>query len=284
MSKLLFDEQPIVIDRSLAKVLGLNEAIVIQQIHYWIKINEQKKTNFHDNRYWTYNSLKQWHEDNFDFWSFDTVKRTFARLEKQGVLLVGNYNPDPRDRTKWYAINYEVLQSIVEEHKCKGAKCTNGDKSTKGQNAHMQNEPMDKGKMNQPLPENSTENNNTRLIDCTREESSSSSELKEMSTEPNHEIWKALQEHGKSAMILDNVSLAETNYLLEIYTMLENHFSSQLDPEVIRIACELFSERSYDWKELRMKFLIENPVGFFRNCYLDAIKQWKLTRNKISSP
>ena len=28
MSKLLFDEQPIVVDRTLAKLIGLNEAIV----------------------------------------------------------------------------------------------------------------------------------------------------------------------------------------------------------------------------------------------------------------
>jgi len=42
MNKILFDEQPIVIDKVLARKIGLNEAIVIQQVHYWLKINEKK--------------------------------------------------------------------------------------------------------------------------------------------------------------------------------------------------------------------------------------------------
>lgn len=117
---------------------------------------------------------------------------------------------------------------------------------------------------------------NNRLIDCR-------AGAREESIEPNQEIWKALQEHGKIAMVQDTVSLSETNYLPEIHTMLEKHFPSQLDPEVIRIACELFSDRSYDWKNFKIKFIIENPVGYFRACYLDAIKQWKLQRNKKTS-
>ena len=32
-SKLLFNEEPITINRLAAKVLGLNEAIVVQQVH-----------------------------------------------------------------------------------------------------------------------------------------------------------------------------------------------------------------------------------------------------------
>ena len=47
-SNLLFKEEPLVVNRLAAKVLGLNEAIVIQQIHYWLEINRkaQKNENF----------------------------------------------------------------------------------------------------------------------------------------------------------------------------------------------------------------------------------------------
>ena len=44
--RLLFNEEPIIINRLAAKVLGLNEAIVVQQIHYWLNINEKAKKNF----------------------------------------------------------------------------------------------------------------------------------------------------------------------------------------------------------------------------------------------
>lgn len=145
MSKLLFDKQPVVIDRDLAKAIGLNESIVIQQLHYWLEINSQKGENYYDGRYWTYNSIQKWWEENFDFWSLDTVKRCFKSLENKGILITGNYNKDSRDRTKWYSIDYEKLEGIRQ---CISAKCPN---------AQGQKAPMREGKMPQPLPETSTE-------------------------------------------------------------------------------------------------------------------------------
>lgn len=136
MRKILFDEQPIVVDKVLARKLGLNEAVVIQQVHYWLKINEKKNQNYIHNRYWTFNSLKEWHENNFDFWSLDTVKRTFSKLEKMGILLVDNFNKDRRDRTKWYSIDYEKLGELLSEEDAdkncnsKSANCTNAKAET----------------------------------------------------------------------------------------------------------------------------------------------------------
>ena len=59
-SKLLFNEEPITINRLAAKVLGLNEAIVVQQVHYWLEINRKAKINLYDNRTWTYNTYEKW--------------------------------------------------------------------------------------------------------------------------------------------------------------------------------------------------------------------------------
>lgn len=166
MSNLLFDEYPIVISRELAKLIGLNEAIVLQQVHYWLEINRKANKNFHDGSFWTYNSIKNWQKDNFNFWSYDTVKRTFSRLEKSGLLIFDNYNRDPRDKTKWYTINNHEVEKLKNAI---GAKCTNGkkvdksNKNTKKQNAPMheckltpslgQIDPMHRYNLPQPLPE-----------------------------------------------------------------------------------------------------------------------------------
>jgi len=40
---LLFDEQPIVFDRTLAREIGDRHATVLQQVHYWIEVNRKKK-------------------------------------------------------------------------------------------------------------------------------------------------------------------------------------------------------------------------------------------------
>lgn len=111
-NKLLFSEQPLVIDVEFACLVGLNEAIVMQQIHYWLVHNKKENKNFRDGRYWTYNSMKKWQETNFKFWSVDTVKRTILKLEKMELLVSGNFNEDARDKTKWYTINYEKLHEL----------------------------------------------------------------------------------------------------------------------------------------------------------------------------
>lgn len=115
MSKLLFDEYPIIANKTLAKEIGLIESIVLQQIHYWLELNKQTIKNYRDGRYWAYNSIRNWQEKDFDYLSIDTVRRAFNRLEKEGFLITGNYNKDPRDKTKWYSLNEEKLEELYQE-------------------------------------------------------------------------------------------------------------------------------------------------------------------------
>lgn len=106
-NNLLLDDHPILVSPKLAELLGLNEAIFLQQIHYWLK----KSTHFYDGCYWTYGTHEGWQEQ-FPFWSISTVRRTITSLEKKGILFTGNYNKAGFDKTKWYSINYDNLESM----------------------------------------------------------------------------------------------------------------------------------------------------------------------------
>ncbi|WP_232165904.1 hypothetical protein [Staphylococcus gallinarum] len=108
MSKLLIDDYPIQVLPKLAKEIGLNEAIVLQQMHYWLNTSNHN----YDGRKWIYNSFTSWQEQ-FPFWSIMTIKRAIYSLEKKDLLHVGNYNKAGFDKTKWYAINYETLDSMI---------------------------------------------------------------------------------------------------------------------------------------------------------------------------
>ena len=110
-SKLLLNEQPLLIMPQLATKIGLNESIVLQQIHYWNEINRKAKNNYKDGHYWTFNSYTDW-EKQFPFWSTSTIHRTIKRLEKMKLVVTGNYNKLKIDRTKWYRIDYDVLQAL----------------------------------------------------------------------------------------------------------------------------------------------------------------------------
>jgi len=97
----------------LAKELGLNQAIVIGQVDYWVKKNQNANINFHDGRYWTYNSFERW-QSQFPFWSVGTIKRIFSDLRQRGILLVGNYNKLKFDKTNWYTLDYSKLSELVK--------------------------------------------------------------------------------------------------------------------------------------------------------------------------
>lgn len=155
----LFNENPVVIDRELATVIGLNEAIILQQIQYWIK----KSEHTFDGKIWIYNSVSQWKKQ-FPFWSESTIDRTLKSLNKLGLLFIGNYNRDRRDRTKWYSINYSQLDNIMKNAFSQNDECN----LSNCDNAISQVDPMQDVNLTKPLPKITTKittNNNTSSDD-----------------------------------------------------------------------------------------------------------------------
>lgn len=111
MSKLLIDESPLTFQPSLAYAIGLNEAIVLQQIHYWIS-NQKNKGYEQDGYKWVYNTYAEWKENNFPFWSEATIQRVFASLEEKGLVISIQPMKGKYDRTKYYRIDHSKLDTF----------------------------------------------------------------------------------------------------------------------------------------------------------------------------
>lgn len=160
---LLMPSRPIVINPDLAYSIGLNEAIALQQVNYWLK--ETTSGLERDGVRWIYNTNEQWLEQ-FPFWSESTLKRTFTRLKQLGVLKVEQLNKSQRDMTNYYTINYESeLLDEVKVTKSKSSKCT----LPSGQNEPMEEVKVERSngskrtalirsKCTDVLTENTTEN------------------------------------------------------------------------------------------------------------------------------
>lgn len=119
MSRLLINEPPLIVLPTLAKVIGLNEAIVLQQIQYWmtapvggVHIGGHK---------WVYNTVKQW-ADQFPFFSEATVKRTLLSLRERGLVIAECLGDNPMDKKLYYRIDYHALGQIDPSS---GADCPN---------------------------------------------------------------------------------------------------------------------------------------------------------------
>ncbi len=90
-------------DSDIAAKYGVNAAILLQNLYYWIEKNQANEKHFHDGRYWTYNSIKAF-EEMFPYMSKKQIRSALEKMENEGIIISGNYNSSTYDRTKWYAI------------------------------------------------------------------------------------------------------------------------------------------------------------------------------------
>jgi len=110
-SKLLFNKKSLVVDPDLAVLIGLSESMILQQMHYWLQINEEAKRNLYDGYFWTFNSYIDWQKQ-FPFFSVKTIQRAINNLESLKLVISSNYNKMKIDRTKWYRIDYDALETL----------------------------------------------------------------------------------------------------------------------------------------------------------------------------
>lgn len=93
----------ITFNSDIAKEVGVEEAIMLENLAYWIFKNKANNRHFHENTYWTYNSMHAF-SLLFPFWSIRQISRILKKLEVNGYIITGNYNQTAYDRTKWYSL------------------------------------------------------------------------------------------------------------------------------------------------------------------------------------
>ena len=115
MLKLLIDEAPVYFAKTLAKYIGLEKAIILQQVHFWIEINKQEEKNYYEDRYWVYSSFEQWVERDFTWWGKRKLISLFYELCDSEILIKKQLKKEQMDRTNFYTINYEKLNEIYKK-------------------------------------------------------------------------------------------------------------------------------------------------------------------------
>ena len=95
----------------IATIYGLEEAILLNNLYFWIEKNEANEKHFHDGHYWTYNSLKAF-QKLFPYISKGKLERAIETLKEARIILTGNYNETAYERTTWYAITKEGIELI----------------------------------------------------------------------------------------------------------------------------------------------------------------------------
>jgi len=92
----------------IAEKYGVGEAILLHNMCFWQKKNIANKNNYHDGKYWVYNSIQAYSEL-FPYYTDRQIRNILKKLEDKGCLYVGRYNKMKIDRTKWYSVNDEIM-------------------------------------------------------------------------------------------------------------------------------------------------------------------------------
>ncbi len=91
----------------IAKKVGLNAAVIFQNITFWIEKNQANRRNLRDGRYWTYNSISAFGEL-FPYLSEKQIRTALEKLVSAELIIKGNFSDDRYDRTCWYALGNSI--------------------------------------------------------------------------------------------------------------------------------------------------------------------------------
>jgi hypothetical protein len=94
-------------DPEIAKKVGVNAAVIYQNIVWWTQKNIANNKHYHDGRHWTYNSIKAF-DALFPYLSSKQIRTALDKLEDAELILSGVFNRAGYDRTKWYCPNCQI--------------------------------------------------------------------------------------------------------------------------------------------------------------------------------
>ncbi len=171
MSKLLINENPLVISPTLVMELGSFEAAAfLQQLHFWIGVSQ----HHHDGQNWVYNTQEQCVEMMRGTISKSTSKRIIKKLRDRNLITIAKLHNNKWNHTNFFTINYEEMAKIEQKYssnhcvsdwvkvgQSSGSSCTN---------RVVQDEPVDQVKVGQSLQKNTTEENLQNTTDIQFEE------------------------------------------------------------------------------------------------------------------
>lgn len=100
----------------IAKQYGLEESILLENIYFWVKKNKANNQNYHNGKYWTYNTVKAFNEL-FDYMTEAKIYRALKKLKDCGLIEIGEYNENKYDHTKWYTVTSKALELFGETEK-----------------------------------------------------------------------------------------------------------------------------------------------------------------------
>lgn len=177
-------------DVDIAKEYGIEEAIMLQHLYFWIEKNKANNKHFYNDTYWTYNTKKAF-ADLLPYMTPRKIDYTLKNLVDKGLVITGNFNQDGRDRTLWYALT-KMGYCILQNCKLQNTKLSNDNNINNINNTNTDNNnPDDKIHI---IKENIKRNPEQEILEYWNQKGII--HHKEVTEKRKKAITKALKEHS----------------------------------------------------------------------------------------
>ncbi len=90
-------------EKEIAEKVGVNAAILYQNIEYWCEHNRKNKVNFVNGRYWVIHTVDQFSND-ISYLTYHQIKLSLSKLREAKLILAEEHNRDKYNHTLWYTI------------------------------------------------------------------------------------------------------------------------------------------------------------------------------------
>lgn len=159
---------------TLATKYGIDEAIIIEQIYWWVHKNECEEIEdmIHEGRVWCRSTAKGFAKY-IPYMKPDKIWRILRKLEGT-VLMVGNFNKKALNQTLWYTFTDEFKKEL------KALDCD----FEKNKNAILKNEKSNNSIINNPINDNNIQEYNKKRL-------SNDNQKNEEYSDDFLEFWKA---------------------------------------------------------------------------------------------
>lgn len=100
-------------DTDMAKAVGMQSAVIFENIKNWVINNEYNDRHYHNGRYWTYNTIDAFSKQ-FYYLTYNQIRYALENLVSKGFLLKGNFNESSYNRTTWYALSDSAIEMLLK--------------------------------------------------------------------------------------------------------------------------------------------------------------------------
>lgn len=138
---------------TLAERYGIEEAIILEHLYFWIHKNECEGEHVIDGRVWCYSSAKGF-EKYIPYMNAQKIRRTLRSLEEKGKILISNHNASAMNKTLWYAFTDEMMEEMERL----------GYEFSKMKNRIFKNEKSEDNIQEDNIEKNKKENPNNKLL------------------------------------------------------------------------------------------------------------------------